>query len=340
MNPAIGLIARCEGARGIAIQSKGFFDHMPVERVLLVMMPRPDCVEYPGWYPGATRVAYDIQNHQLDETVVREWLSGLDVVFTVETPNDWRMPLWCREMGVKLIIQGNPEFVRHTNDPTIPHPDAWWWPTSWRLDQLPAGKVMPVPMDLPIRLPANVYSKLRLVHVVGKRAFADRNGTDILFQAIRSVQSEVKLTVYGIDGQLPDFRRMRNVEMELHPNGVDDRWDMYRDADVLLMPRRYGGLCLPALEAASRGLVVMMPECSPNEELAAVRVHNVHHRPLQLACGPIQTSDVHAGMFAQVIDMLAADRPLLKLALQEQYDLLPTWDVWRQRYLDEMETLL
>lgn len=341
MNPAIGLIARCEGARGLAIQSKGFYDHMPVERVLLVMMPKPDCVEYPDWYPGANRVAYDPVRHELDEVKVREWLRGLDVVFTVETPYDWRVPLWCKEMGVKLIVQGNPEFVRHMSDSSFPHPDAWWWPTGWRLDKLPAGKVMPVPMGAPQRLP--VYpptGKLRLIHVVGKRAYADRNGTDVLPQVVRAIQGDVKLTVYGIDGQLPEFRKVRNVELELHPNGVDDRWEMYGNADVLVMPRRYGGLCLPALEAASCGLVVMMSDCSPNEELATVRVGRSRPRALNLACGSVTMFDPHYAAWADAITALAGDRKMLAEKLRAQYDLLPTWDVWRQRYLDEMATML
>lgn len=334
----LGLIARCEIARGIAIQSKNFYDNMPVDRVLLVRMPRPDCVEAPEWYDNVTMAPYNPVHHQLDETTVRQWLDGLDVVFTVETPNDWRMPTWCREMGVKLVIQGNPEFVRHTNDPSIPHPDAWWWPTSWRLDQLPAGKVMPVPM--PFHWAQNHASdKLRLVHVVGKRAYADRNGTDVLVQAMRYVRSDVKLTVYGIDGQLPEFRRQRNVELYLHPNGVDDRWSMYEDADVLVMPRRYGGLCLPALEAAACGLAVVMPDCSPNDELAAIRTSVLRRRPLSLACGVVPCAEPNAPALAAAIDSLA-DEEFLTATRRKQEQMAPMWADWSHRYLEEMESLL
>lgn len=333
----LGLIARCEVARGIAIQSKNFYDHMPVDRVLLVRMPRPDCAEAPEWYDNVTMAPYNPLHHQLDETTVREWLEGLDVVFTVETPNDWRMPLWCREMGVKLIVQGNPEFVRHTNDPSIPHPDAWWWPTRWRLDQLPAGKVMPVPM--PFTWVQEHEGRPRLVHVVGKRAYADRNGTDLLVQAMRYVRADVKMTVYGIDGQLPEFRRQRNVEYEFHPNGVDDRWEMYRDADVLVMPRRYGGLCLPALEAGACGLAVVMPNCLPNDELAAVLVPIHRSRPLSLACGPIRSADTNAPALALAIDALA-DPETQQVERRKQGRIVPMWHDWSQRYLKEMESLL
>jgi len=335
----LGLIARCEIARGIAIQSKNFYDNMPVDRVLLVRMPRPDCVVAPDWYQNATWASYDDKNHQLDETLVREWLDGLDVVFTVETPNDWRMPLWCREMGVKLIIQGNPEFVRHTTDPSIPHPDAWWWPTKWRLDQLPAGKVMPVPMSPVAPAASTDDHRLHLTHVVGKRAYADRNGTDLLVQIMRYVRADVKLSVFGIDGQLPEFRRQRNIEFDLHPDGVDNKRDLYAGADVLVMPRRYGGLCLPALEAAASGLVVMMPDCSPNDELAAVRPAIQHRRPMSFACGPVLIVDVNTPSFAAEIDNLAQPAAL-KAAREQQSWMVPYWADWRQCYLDEMESML
>lgn len=335
----IGLIARAEVARGIAIQSKNFYDNMPVDRVLLVRMPQPDCAEAPEWYDNRTEVTYDPKHHQLDEPTVRRWLKGLDVVFTVETPNDWRMPLWCREMGVKLIIQGNPEFVRHTSDPSIPHPDAWWWPTSWRTDVLPVGTVMPVPMN---RQP-NMFmadGPLSLLHVVGKRAHADRNGTELLVQAMRMVTADVKLLVTGIDGSLPEFRRQRNVDLDLRPNGFTDRWEMYWGQHVLVLPRRYGGLCLPALEAGASGTLVMMPRISPNEELAAWVVPPQRSRPMQFAGGVVNVCDVNVADLAADIDRLARDRRLLWDASSRQSTMVRDWAEMRPIYLAEMEALL
>lgn len=330
----LGLIARCETARGIAIQSKNFYDHMPVDSVLLVRMPRPDCAEAPEWYDWrhTTTATYNPVLHRLDEDLVRGWLRDLDVVFTVETPNDWRIPLWCREMGVKLVIQGNPEFVRHgmAGFEDLPHPDSWWWPTSWRRDLLPPGELMPVPMDrVGVREPDG---KLRVLHVMGKRAYQDRNGTEILVQMVRLVRSDIVLTVYGIDGQLPEFRRQRNVELRLHPMGVEDNWRMYENQDVLVMPRRYGGLCLPALEAAAHGLVVIMPDCSPNDELAAIRTRVARWRPVTLAAGVVKIADANPSDMAGAIDAMNTPAAFRE-ARTRQAAMLPTWDVWHERYL-------
>lgn len=338
----LGLIARCEIARGIAIQSRNFYDHMPVDRVLLVRMPRPDCTEAPEWYDNRTEVAYDAKYHRLDEDTVKGWLDGLDVVFTVETPNDWRIPTWCKEMGVKLVIQGNPEFVRHLRPEGayLPHPDAWWWPTSWRLPHLPKGEVVPVPMDRRyVKLPEG--SPMKVVHVVGKRAWGDRNGTDLLAPAMRQVSERVHLTVHTIDGDLPQFsgKLGRKVTLDLVLDTVEDRWSMYDSQNVMVLPRRYGGLCLPALEAMASGLVVVMPSCSPNEELAGVTVQARRARDLNMACGPVATYDVLTAALASKIDELArwhAEGALPHLAALQP---LPTWEQWRPQYLKKLEAI-
>jgi hypothetical protein len=338
----IGLIARCEVARGIAIQSRNFFDHMPVDRVLLVRMPRPDCAERPDWYPGRTDAVYNARVHELDEDLVRSWLGGLDVVFTVETPNDWRIPIWCREAGVKLVIQGNPEFVRH-GQPAFdhyPHPDQWWWPTSWRKAKIPEGRVMPVPMD-PRPASSERGDRLRVLHVIGKRAFADRNGTELVAQAVRMITEPTTLTIHSIDGDLPcEFPRAKHVTYDVRVDAVDDQWSMYDDQDLLLLPRRYGGLCLPALEAAAAGMVVAMPNCSPNEELATVFYGGMFRRQVNLACGPTPIFDADPAQMAEAVSAFARDDVVATATREMQAALLPTWDVWRDRYLQAFEELL
>jgi hypothetical protein len=337
----LGLIARCEQARGLAILSKNFYDHMPVTRTLCVRVPYPAALERPDWYENRTNIRFNPKSHTLDEAAFPPWLEGLDVVFCAETPHDWRIPDWCRRLGVKLVIQGMPEFVRHMReDSALQHPDQWWWPTSWRLDHLPPGIVMPVPMD---RHPMTRSDddRLHILHTVGKRAFADRNGTEILVQAMRMVRSEVKLTIHSIDGDIIPFQRKRNVEYVFNHNAVDNLWSMYGDQDVLILPRRYGGLSLPALEASAAGLIVAMTDCPPNDELASV-LFPVHRTvSLTVASGVIPSFDANAAGLASTIDLLAnlsvVERDVMR---QKQARLLPTWDVYGPRYLRAFEALL
>lgn len=341
----IGLIARCEVARGLAIQSKNFYDNMPVERVLLVRMPRPDCREEPGWYPGAWPIQYDSIDHTLNENLVRQFLDGLDVVFTAETVYDWRLPLWAMQAGVKTVIQGNPEFFRH-DQPRFAHyhhPDAWWWPTSWRTDVLPAGPVMPVPMPDDVRVTAgdpSAEGPLRLLHVAGKRAWGDRNGTAIFADSMRATTEDIHATIHGIDEELPEIRPRPGLTVRSQPSAVEDRWSMYAGQHIMVLPRRYGGLCLPALEAAAAGVAVMMPPVSPNDELASVTMASRRTGHIDLSCGRVMTAEVDHMDLGQQLDEFAQHRVgvshLQALALRH----VPRWSEWRPRYMDELQKVV
>lgn len=340
----IGLIARCEYARGIAIQSRNFYDHMPVERVLLVRKQAVDldCEERPEWYPGATHVTYDHLKHTIPEDACKEWLEGLDVVFTVETTYDWRFADWARSLGVKTVIQGNPEFFRHDqSDLYRAHPDAWWWPTPWRVDRLPTGRYVPVPMPdfEPI---ARTDGEVNFLHVVGKRAYADRNGTDIVINALRAIQEPCDFTIHGFGHEIRE-RDVRNtlsinspVRLHFEESGVEDRWDMYRDQSVLVLPRRYGGLCLPALEAAACGLAVSMPACSPNHVLAVDMYPARDDGYLNLACGRVPTADTGFYELGKHLTDLARSPGTVRSLQEIQLKQAPRWSEYRQVYLDEL----
>lgn len=335
----IGVIARTEIARGLGIQTRNFVEHLPVAKTLIINMPTRDCDVDDSWCPDPTYVAYDARAHSLDEQVVRRWLHGLDVVFTVETPYDWRIPHWCRHMGVRLVVQGNPEFVRH-GQPGYEHygDPIWWWPTSWRLDQLPAGQVVPVPMpDRPNVAADPDDGPLRILHVVGKRAHADRNGTEILMRALSRTLGNVEVTMTTIDGDLPDLMMRHNVKARKVLNPVEDRWSLYEGHHILILPRRYGGLCLPALEASASGLAVLMPAVSPNGELASITCKaRPTERTLSLACGRIPEVVSNYMDVAAVIDSLADDRRLLRSVMRPPEGFARWSDGWDERYVRKL----
>ena len=336
----LGLIARDEIARGLAIQSKNFYDNMPVDKVLVVDMPRPDCAKAPEWYPGAWHIGYDAVLHRLDEAHVRDWMSDLDVIFTVETPYDWRLPEWARSMGVKTVIQGNPEFYRH-NLPGFEHqahPDAWWWPTRWRLASLPAGQVIPVPMPDNIeRTAGRRHDPFVALHVAGKRAWLDRNGTDIFCSALANCMKPIVARIHGIDEELPRVLPRDGVTVESHPSAIDDRWQMYDGAHLLVLPRKYGGLCLPALEAAACGLGVMMTDCPPNAELASELIPARSTREINLACGQVTIHEVSQIDLGKHLDWASSHPDEVARMQSQSYESVPRWSQWRDRYLTELE---
>lgn len=318
--------------------TKAFYDNVPVDRVLLVDVPGSGCDQGEGWYPGATDVTVK-PGPRLDEKVVREWLQGLDVVYAAETTYDWRMPRWAKQLGVKIVVHGMPEYFRHgmPGMEELFYPDAWWWPTSYRLDKLPPGPVIPVPMPDheatgldPFEGPLHIY------HIAGKRAAYDRNGTDTFIESLRALDKNIVVTIRGLEGSLPNFGIPRGLTVNIDNVGPADRWDMHRGQHLLVLPRRYAGLSLPALEASSRGIAVMMPDASPNRELASILGSPLQGRPLRFPCGRLETTGMHFFTLAQEINTLNKDRERLAAAMKQSYEMTPRWSTYRQVYLDEL----
>jgi glycosyltransferase involved in cell wall biosynthesis len=62
---------------------------------------------------------------------------------------------------------------------------------------------------------------------------------------------------------MPGLTTKDNITLRIDSGDVLNYWDNY-DQDVLIMPRRFGGLCLPVNEALGAGMPVIMPSISPN----------------------------------------------------------------------------
>lgn len=305
----VGLIARAD-ERGIRYQCEEFHRHMRPDKTLVVFLNDPLHPEDAGLYQGDNVFqvqAVGLRRHfSFDERTTRKFLEGLDVVFSVETVYDWNLITWARQMGVRTVIQGNPEFYTHHHEPDRPVPDKWVWPTDWLWaePEMPGGQIVPVPcVERPPVAGDPDDDVLRVLHVAGHAAAADRNGTVDFMEAVTSLRSRCEVTVVGQDGWLPQVRKVpTNVTLVEQSTGVQDRWEMYRNKHLVVLPRRYGGLCLPALEAMASGCAILMPDCSPNDTWPGARVKArkgyMHRTPF----GHIQTHAVHPLELAQHID--------------------------------------
>lgn len=306
----VGLIARGED-RGLGIQTWEWSRAMRPDATLLV-----DMGELGGGFPihhgryssNATVAAFDGIKFR-DEQLVRAWLEQIDVAYTAETFYDTRLPHWCDEHDVRLAVHVNPEFWKWQREQQAWPAMRWWAPTAWRLDTLPASTtVVPVPVPLD-RWPAPAPEREHpvFVHVVGHRAAADRNGTSLLLAAVQRMAGPFRLRLITQGQRLPVPTMAPGVHVELHTGGVVDYWRLYEDADVLVMPRRYGGLCLPANEAAGAGLALVMTDCSPNTRwpITAVRSSPTSHLPTPAGDVPLAGADV--AHLAQILRRLADD---------------------------------
>jgi hypothetical protein len=329
----LGVIARAEAGRGLAVQSHEVCTHLDPERVLLIDSGRDGrFTQHPERYQqwDVTTARWD--GGRLKERVVRDWLDGLDVVYSAETPYDLRLPQWAAEAGCGVVVQANPEMLGPTDARAAV---TWWVATPWRLDRLPARtRVVPMPVpDVPWT--AEPGERLRFGHTAGWPAVADRNGTE----AFASAAGRTSVAAgFVIRGQHRDVERFRRPGLNVEAGCVDDRWDLYRDVDVLVMPRRFGGLCLPVLEALALGIPVVMPDCSPNEVWPGPRVPAMSTATVGTRAGLLPLHDTDPRALAATMDDLASSPELVDKLRAEVVEWVSgnTWEALKPLWLEEL----
>lgn len=335
-----GLIARAETGRGLGIQTYEMYRHLHPDRTMIVTTKDTFPTDT-SRFGKATVVKF--HNEQLHEPTVRHWMNGLDAIVTVETLYDWRIADWARAAGVRTIVHGNPEFHKHALI-QLPEPDVWWWPTTWRLDLLPPGPVVPVPVpdDVPFSAADDAATGvIKFLFIGGKPALGDRNGAQTLLQALPRARQRFEVTIRSQTGRLGQgqIRSNRNVRVtELH--AVRDRWSMYKGQHALVLPRRYGGLCLPALEAMASGLALVMPDCSPNTDWPIFPVHSAPGRRLHMQSGRVETFDTLPNDLVTKLDALVINRRLLieQQAASREWAEQNRWSTLAPLYHHEIET--
>lgn len=297
-----------------------FYRHMrPAKTLVIRMASARGFAQDFDQYPGEQVVTFD--GHHLPEVEVKAWLRGLDVLYSAETYYDWRIVEWAREAGVATVLHSMPEFMRHNTEP-LPHPTQWWAPTSWRLDLLPPGTpVVPVPVEddvFPLEV-AGTGDRLQVVHVAGHRAAGDRNGTLQLLAAAQMVRQPMDIRVLCQDERLPQVRlRQENVTITMCPGGVADRRELYAGSHLLVLPRRYGGLCLPAQEALASGLALAMPNVSPNPQTWPLAPLKGQWEGRQATpSGEVKSFSANPRFLAAVLDRMAQN-PSMVADLQTQ----------------------
>lgn len=204
-----------------------------------------------------------------DETL-NDFLRSVDTVFTAETPyNPWLFER-AKLLGVRTVSQVNYEFLDYLVTPDMPEPDVFALPTVWHEDDIRRAlpgrdvRVLPVPVDRQL-IPYQHRPRLRTVlHTAGVPAMCDRNGTYVMLDAMRYVKSPVRLILRALKDMNLEMTIPSNVDVV---RGSAERfWHLYGQGDMLAIPRKFGGLCLPLGEALSAGMPVLMTDLSPQNE--------------------------------------------------------------------------
>lgn len=334
------MIARSED-RGLGNLTWEWFRHMQPDRTLVVIPPGVQKVGLPSHverYPDSTIVRLSPAN-MLDARVIKPWLEGLDVVYSAETFYDWRMCRWARELGVATVVHAMPEFCRAE---WFQKPTQWWAPTSYRREVLaPDNRLVPVPVPTDRWQRARpIGSDLHWLHVAGAQTIADRNGTRAVVRAMNHTRTNVVLDVAAQD----------DLELGVMPGNVylgrrvgetiDEYWQLYEGSDVLLLPRRYAGLCLPALEAMGAGLAVVMTDMMPQSMDWPVKLLPIFPgESIRLGGGLVETGDVDVRALGALVDEWNTNPALYVEQRERQAAWLTrnSWDALKPTIVSELE---
>lgn len=273
----IGLIARSD-LTGLGNQTRNLARMIRPDEIMLI---NSKCFNNNEQHPEiyATYSVTEIAGFPTN-TQVLEWLRGLDVVITCEIFYNSSFVDLAKQMGVKTINQFNWEFADYLRQPELTLPDKLVSPSKWHFDDARQlwGNVeyLPTPVFVEDFKEVREHNlartgKKRLLHIMGRQAMNDRNGTIDLVKAMRYCREDFELVIKAQTGDLTFLRDV--IGGELMPNitidvsSPENEVELYRDFDAMILPRRYGGQCLPMTEALCAGLPVIMTNIEPNDDV-------------------------------------------------------------------------
>lgn len=265
----IGLLAYSTDT-GLGIQTQAFYRYMNPTKVLVADLSKFNNMEtHHERFPDAMVV------NGIPDCDAMDWLTNdVDVVFVCETPLNYCLFEKAKAKGVKTILQYNYEFLDYLNQPQLEPPTVLAAPTRWGFNDVASRQIativdLPVPVDVLDIKKREIYECRTIFHVAGRQAVHDRNGTMTFVEAAIKCGNRFKYKIYAqsIDGTTETLikKAQQKIDIEVIYD-VENYADMYTDGDVLVLPRKYGGLCLPMQEALSAGIPVIMPNIEPNAE--------------------------------------------------------------------------
>ena len=224
---ALGVIARCDNT-GLASQTWEYVRHLSPSKILVIDVSKyADGADHCNKHAHRERfdhlenVTY-FENWVPSEGACMRFLDGLDTVLSAETMYNPNMCHWAKKQNIKTVVAPNWEFFDTGLKPSLYIP-----PTTWHIDSMGPTPVqyMPNPVDtdrVKFRddLPETAH---HLIHMVGRPAVHDRNGTEFFLEALRRMTVPVKATircrdpryVRGLNTQMPD-----NVTLEVDNRNV------------------------------------------------------------------------------------------------------------------------
>jgi len=269
----IGMIVRCDNT-GLGNQTRELAKMLNPRKVLIIDSTHFNKnKQHVEWYQNydytVTRFGFPKRGE------IISFLNDIDIVFSCETFYSSLFVDIAKDAGVKTVLQYNYEFLVNIERKDESLPDVLIAPSLWKFEEMKAkfgNKTilvhLPPPTDIKLfDKPRNEnISKIhnRILHVGGKQAARDRNGTNTVIEMLKYSREDYNLV---ITSQTEFEGRPRDPRVSFLYQNVKNREDLYCGFDAMILPRRYAGLCLPMNEALISGLPVFMTDLSPNNQV-------------------------------------------------------------------------
>lgn len=269
----LGIIARSDNT-GLGNQTRELVNMLNPDKILLIDSSFFNKNEqHPDWYDGYNFTTTAAGFPKRGE--ILRFLEGLDIVLSCETFYSLMFVDMAREMGIKTVLQYNYEFLVNIQDRQQSLPDAFIAPSLWNIDKMvkmfgDEARIIHLPPPTNVELFNAAKEKnlsrfhKRILHVAGKQAARDRNGTNTVFEMLKYSKEDYELVITSqteFENQIMDSR------VSLLRQNIKNREDLYSGFDAMILPRRYAGLCLPMNEALMSGIPVFMTDLSPNNKI-------------------------------------------------------------------------
>jgi glycosyltransferase involved in cell wall biosynthesis len=269
----LGIIARSDNT-GLGNQTMELVKMLNPDKILLINSQFfNNNQQHPEWYRDYDVIETKKGMPRTNEVLA--FLENIDVVISCETFYHLELVDLAKQKGIKTILQYNYELFGHLAHPEWTLPDVLLAPSIWNLDVIVQkfGSKTQV-MHLPPPTDHTLFNQAkeinlskdhkRILHIAGKKAAKDRNGTESILKMIKYSKEDYELV---IKSQTPLNLICKDPRVKIEIGNPDNRQDMYSGFDAMVLPRRYAGLCLPMNEALMSALPVFMTNISPNNAI-------------------------------------------------------------------------
>jgi glycosyltransferase involved in cell wall biosynthesis len=273
----LGIIARSDNT-GLGNQTRELVNMLNPNKILLIDSTSFNKnKQHPEWYKEYNVITTNFGFPKRGE--IKQFLEGLDIVFSCETFYSSMFVDMARDLKIKTILQYNYEFLVNIQNKEESLPDVFVAPSLWQIESMikmfgDQVKIVHLPPPTNVDLFKTARDEnlsrfhSRLLHVGGKQAARDRNGTNIVFEMLKYSKEDYELVVTS---QTEFENEVSDSRVKLLRQNIKNRENLYLGFDAMILPRRYAGLCLPMNEALISAMPVFMTNLSPNNKILPER---------------------------------------------------------------------